>query len=148
MNHASITVTGRPFSRWPWRIFNREGLLQLVGVLSTETHETMLALYVTTDFEMLAIDMLGKGSISQVKVKYRDVLTRASLVGAGAFFLVHNHPSGDPRPSQADLDYTVRMKRLSYEMDMPLLDHFVVAGGRIERVGPGLFDGCAEPPTW
>ena len=98
----------------------------------------MLAIYVSKEMDLLAIDIVGKGSISHVSVDYRDVLTRAWQIGAGAFFLVHNHPSGNPRPSQADIDYTHRMRRLSYQFDLPLLDHFVVAGPRMERVGIGM----------
>ncbi len=72
-------------------------------------------------------------------VDYREVLARASQIGAGGFFLVHNHPSGDPTASQADINYTLKMRRLSYLLELPLLDHFVVAGSQMRRVGPGLY---------
>lgn len=144
MEFSNIISDGSPFSAWPWRICNQAGLSQLICSLSGESHEAMLAIYVTRELDLLAIDVIGKGSISQVRVEYKEVLTRASQIGAGAFFLVHNHPSGDPTPSKADIDYTSRLKRLSYELDLPLLDHFVVAGLLMERVGPGLYD--PSPP--
>jgi len=95
----------------------------------------MLAFYVTKELNLLAIDIVGKGSISEVPVNFAEVLCRGVQLGAGGFLLVHNHPSGDPTPSQADIRFTNRMRRLSHELDLPLLDHFVVSGARIERVG-------------
>ena len=138
MIHSNLLKNDRPFGAWPWRICNQAGLLQLVSSMSRESHEAMLAFYVTKELELLAIDIVGKGSISEVKVNFRDILARGSQVGAGAFLLVHNHPSGNPQPSQADIQFTQRLRRLSNELDLPLLDHFVVAGSRMERVGDWL----------
>jgi len=104
----------------------------------------MLAFYLTKQLDLLAIDIVGKGSLSQVEVSFSDVFSRGHLIGAGAFILVHNHPSGDPRPSQADIKFTYRLKRISHDLDMPLLDHFVVAGSRMERVGIGISESSAE----
>jgi proteasome lid subunit RPN8/RPN11 len=58
--------------------------------------------------------------------------------------LVHNHPSGNPKPSQADIRFTNRLKRLSNELDLPLLDHFVVSGSRMERVGIGICESLDD----
>lgn len=138
MEISNIFERDRPFSAWPWRIFNQAGIFQLVSSLSRESHEAMLALYVTKDIELLAIDIVGKGSVSQVRVNFADVLCRGRQIGAGAFLLVHNHPSGDPTPSEADIRFTHRMRRLSHELDLPLLDHFIVSGSRMERVGVWL----------
>lgn len=98
----------------------------------------MLAFFVTKELDLLAVDVIGKGSISQVKVNFRDILGRGVQLGAGAFLLVHNHPSGSPKPSKADIEFTHRLRRLSNELDLPLLDHFVVSGPRMERVGDWL----------
>ena len=138
MDHLNLPWADRPFAAWPWRICNQAGLFQLVSSLSRESHEAMLAFYVTKELELLSIDIVGKGSISEIKINFRDVLCRAAQVGAGAFLLVHNHPSGSPKPSQADVQFTQRLRRLSHELDLPLLDHFIVSGCRMERVGDWL----------
>lgn len=106
----------------------------------------MLAIYVTGDLDLLSIDVVGRGSRDQVKVDYREVLARASQLSAAGFFLVHNHPSGDPTPSKADIMYTARMKRLSHELDLILLDHFIIAGSQMRRVGPSILG--AEDEVW
>lgn len=146
MELPNIIDDHRPFSGWPWRIRNPAELFDLVSTFSNHSHEVMLAIYVTRQLDLLSIDIVGKGNVSQVTVDYREVLARASQIGAGGFFLVHNHPSGDPTPSEADINYTVRMRRLSYQLDLPLLDHFIVAGSQMRRVGPGVFGD--EPSTW
>jgi DNA repair protein RadC len=138
MEFTKILEDDRPFAAWPWRILNQAGLFQLVNSLSRASHEAMLAFYVTKALDLLAIDIVGKGSISNVKVNLADILCRGRQLGAGAFLLVHNHPGGNPKPSQADIRFTNKMRRLSNELDLPLLDHFVISGSRMERVGDWL----------
>jgi DNA repair protein RadC len=48
---------------------------------------------------------------------------------------VHNHPSGNPNPSKADIQITGRLRRTSAEIEMPLLDHLIIAGDEIVSVG-------------
>jgi DNA repair protein RadC len=146
MELSDLSRCEESLSRWSWRICNPSKLLELVSTFSSHSHEAMFAIYVTKELDLLSIDIVGKGSVSQVKADYREVLARASQIGAGGFFLVHNHPSGDPTPSEADIWYTIKMRRLSYELDLPLLDHFVVAGSQMRRVGPGILGD--EPSTW
>ena len=138
MELSKIIEAESPFSGWPWRIRNPIELLKLVSTFSACSHEAMLAIYVTSKLDLLSIDIVGRGSVGQVKADYREILARASQLGAGAFYLVHNHPSGNPTPSEADVNYTRRMKRLSYELELPLLDHFIVAGSQMRRVGTGI----------
>jgi len=52
-----------------------------------------------------------------------------------SFILVHNHPSGDPSPSSTDIRLTVRLANVSRELDMPLLDHLIIAGDAIISCG-------------
>jgi DNA repair protein RadC len=48
---------------------------------------------------------------------------------------VHNHPSGNPKPSKADIQITGRLRRASAELEMPMLDHLIIGGDQIESVG-------------
>jgi DNA repair protein RadC len=48
---------------------------------------------------------------------------------------VHNHPSGDARPSTDDIRTTRRLAHVSHELDLPLLDHLIIAGDELREVG-------------
>ena len=105
-----------------------------VGSLRDETIEWLLALFVDDDLNLLSVETIAKGGIGSVTVDKPRIICRGHVVGATGFILVHNHPSGDPTPSQSDIQLTRQLRRLAAEMEMPMLDHFVVGKGAIVRV--------------
>ena len=60
----------------------------------------------------------------------REILMEALASKAVEMILLHNHPSGDPTPSRADLEMTANLKELSEKMDIPLLDHIIIGDNR------------------
>lgn len=70
--------------------------------------------------------MLLKGTLTQTSIDCRTVLRNALLVNAASLILLHNHPSGDPRPSTQDIHFTERLKNACYLMDVQLLDHIII----------------------
>ena len=119
----------------PWNIRNRAALFDYVSSLSEEAHEWLLAFYVDTQLNLLATETVAKGGLDSAPVNFGAILCRGRSLGAAGFLLVHNHPSGDPTPSRADIALTQRLRWISAELEMPLLDHFVVAGGEMMQVG-------------
>ena len=119
----------------PWHIRGPNDVHAYVASLGEETHEWLLALFADRELNLLSVETVGRGPISSVEVKFNAIFWRGHGLGAEAFVLVHNHPSGDPRPSHTDIRFTNRLRWLSHELDMPLLDHFIVAGGEMTRVG-------------
>lgn len=121
--------------RRPWEVHNRADLQRHVRWLSKRTHEWLLAFYIDREFSLIAVDAVAKGETSTVTYSVGRVISRGWSLRANGFVLVHNHPSGDPNPSRSDIAATQSLRRTSLEMDMPLLDHFIVAGDRIVPVG-------------
>ena len=119
----------------PWTVRNREALFEYVRSLSKETHEWLLAFYVDNELNLLATETIAKGGLDGVPVDFGAILCRGRALGAKGFLLVHNHPSGDATPSNTDIALTQRLRRTSAEFELPLLDHFVVAGGDMLQVG-------------
>lgn len=70
---------------------------------------------------------VGQGGIHGCALTAKDILAPAVKNGAAAILLVHNHPSGDPQPSQDDIDMTQHVARCAELIGIPLLDHVVVA---------------------
>ena len=109
----------------------RRSFQKYVESLGHETHEWLLALYVYEHLQLLSVETIGKGGIDSCRVPFRWIVGRAIQVRASGYFLVHNHPSGDPRPSDSDKKITMRLARLSSELNIPLLDHMIVAGNQM-----------------
>lgn len=119
----------------PWHVRDRAALREYVRSLGKETHEWLLVLYVDARLQLLAVDTAARGSVSGCRVPFNRIMVHAWQLKASAYFLVHNHPSGDPRPSEADVRVTARLAQLSADLDVPLLDHLIIAGDEMISCG-------------
>lgn len=103
--------------------------------LSAELSEWLLVLFVDKELNLLAVDTVARGDISSCQVNFARIFRRGHALGAAGFLLVHNHPSGDPTPSLDDIQVTRRLASVAADLDMPLLDHLIVAGDGMTSVG-------------
>lgn len=125
----------------PWNLrHGRAAVKAYVDSLGDETNEWLLALYVDGDLELLAVDTVARGHISGCEVPFWKLIDRGHALKAAGFILVHNHPSGNPTPSLNDIRVTRRLANVSRELDIPLLDHFVIAGGELREIGHWYWD--------
>ena len=120
---------------WPWRLNSKEDLLAYLDGLESEVLEWMLTFYVASDLRLIAVEPPVRGGTNWVRVDFAKLIGRAAHFDAGGFILVHNHPGGTPRPSRADLDFTQKLRRISAELNVPMLDHFILAERELIRVG-------------
>ena len=74
-------------------------------------------------------EMQGRGTIDQTPVYVREVIRRSLELGASAIILVHNHPSGDPTPSGADLALTVEIVHAAKAIGITVHDHLIIGRG-------------------
>lgn len=75
---------------------------------------------------LIADEIQGKGTVDHVPVYPREVIKRALDLNASALILVHNHPSGDPTPSNADIDMTETIQRAREVVGITLHDHLII----------------------
>jgi DNA repair protein RadC len=75
---------------------------------------------------MIADEEQAKGTVDHVPVYPREVAKRALELNASALILVHNHPSGDPTPSQSDIDMTNRIQDACSALGLTLHDHLII----------------------
>lgn len=71
--------------------------------------------------------MLARGSLTGVEIHPRDVFRPLIQCGAAATIFAHNHPSGDPSPSRADIELTARLREVGELCGIPVLDHVIIA---------------------
>lgn len=78
---------------------------------------------------LIADEVQQKGTIDHTPVYPREVVKRALELSASSFILVHNHPSGDPTPSQADIDMTRQIVESAKPLGISVHDHLVIGKG-------------------
>lgn len=120
------------------RVFRRGPMLQsptdvrdfLRIKLAAEPHEVFAAVFMDAKHQVLAYEPLFYGTIDATTVYPRVVLKRALDHNAAALVLCHNHPSGCTDPSAADKTLTQRLKEVLAQVDIRVLDHFIVGQGQ------------------
>ncbi|MFD1340849.1 RadC family protein [Litorisediminicola beolgyonensis] len=92
--------------------------------------EGFRVLYLDRKNVLIADEAQADGTVDHVPVYPREVVKRALALNASALILVHNHPSGDPTPSEADIAMTEEVARASEALGIVLHDHLVIGRGR------------------
>jgi DNA repair protein RadC len=110
---------------------NWDRLLEyLHTVLARERIEQFRVLFLDNKNRLLADEAQARGTVNHTPVYPREVVKRALELHATALILVHNHPSGDPTPSNDDIDMTQEVKIAAQALSIVLHDHLIVGNGR------------------
>jgi DNA repair protein RadC len=102
--------------------------------LATIDHEELWLLALDGHNGLRATRRVASGGIHGLHVAARDPIRIALREAASAFVLVHNHPSGDPTPSEEDISFTRAVADAAATVGTPLLDHVIVARKRAASV--------------
>ena len=94
--------------------------------LRHEEQEQLICMMLDTKNHLLGEEMVFKGTVNSSLVNPREIFLTAVSYHAVGILLVHNHPSGDPSPSRADLDFTERVRRAGDILGIPLIDHIII----------------------
>ena len=98
--------------------------------MSALEQEELRLLILDTRNRVLAIEAVYKGSLNSSQVRVGELFRAAIRRNAAAIIVVHNHPSGDPSPSPEDIAITRALVQAGKLLDIGVLDHLVIAGGR------------------
>ena len=107
---------------------SRDAYEELRPLIADLMHEEFWVLYLNNANRVQSRFQLSKGGLTGTLVDVRLILKKALEQGAVALILAHNHPSGNLRPSKADLQITRKTKKAAALMDLRLLDHLIVHG--------------------
>ncbi len=88
--------------------------------------EQFRVLYLDRKNVLIADEEQARGTVDHVPVYPREVVKRALELNASALILVHNHPSGDPTPSGADIDMTRQIDEAAQALGLTLHDHLII----------------------
>jgi DNA repair protein RadC len=91
-----------------------------------EYFETFKILLLDRNNRVLGLYKISEGGTSGCVVDVKKIFQAALVTSSSSIILAHNHPSGNPNPSEADKRITQKIKQVSLEMDLPLLDHLII----------------------
>lgn len=101
-------------------------------------HEELWILCLDTKKYVIREERLYSGTINSSNIRIAEVFKKPLLLNAASFVLVHNHPSGDPIPSAADIVTTRNIIEAGKLLNLPLVDHVVIGAGRYVSINEYL----------
>jgi DNA repair protein RadC len=126
LHEATLRVAREPV-RKRTVISSWTALLSYVRVaLANEPREQFRVLFLDKKHALIADEVLGHGTVDHAPVYPREIMRRALELSASSMILVHNHPSGDPTPSQADITMTKMIVDAAKALRIEVHDHLVV----------------------
>ena len=102
-----------------------------VGYIREKTREHFVAIYLNARNELLFRKHIFIGTLNASLVHPREIFSEALRHNAASVILVHNHPSGDPEPSEDDLEITKRISEAGKIMGIDVLDHVIITKNKI-----------------
>ena len=96
------------------------------AAMARETAEQFRVLFLDRKNVLVADEVQNRGTIDHTPVYPREIVKRALEHAASAIILVHNHPSGDPTPSRADIDMTREIEKAAKALGIAVHDHLVI----------------------
>jgi DNA repair protein RadC len=97
------------------------------------TVENFQVVFLNTRRRMMGVQTISQGTLDTILVHPREVFASAISKRASAIVLVHNHPSGDPTPSEADIKFTRDLIRAGQLLKIEVLDHVIIGRATPER---------------
>jgi DNA repair protein RadC len=127
MQEASLRTARETVARRPV-ISSWSALLAYVkAALAHEAREQFRVLFLDKKNQLIADEVMNRGTVDHAPVYPREVMRRALELSASAVILVHNHPSGDPTPSAADVDMTRQVVEAGRPLRIAVHDHLIAA---------------------
>jgi len=122
-------VAETPYNRK--RIYAADDVYNMFAAeMSGEKQEIVTALLLNAKYEVIGRETVSKGGIVSAQVEPRDVYRSAVKRGATGLILIHNHPSGDPSPSENDIEMTEHIEKAGEMIGVKLIDHIIIGCGR------------------
>jgi DNA repair protein RadC len=130
------------------QITSPDDIANIVGLeMSVLEQEELRVVLMDTKHRVLNVRRVYQGSVNQAQVRISEVFRDAVRLNCPAMVVVHNHPSGDPTPSSADVALTAELCRAGELLGIDLLDHLIIGTGRhvsLKRLGLGFAPGGAS----
>lgn len=102
-------------------------------------HERVRVLYLNTQNRLMLDQVVSDGTLDESAIYTREIVAKAMAIGAAALIVVHNHPSGSPQPSRADIQVTQRLIEAGRHLGLVVHDHVIIGReGHVSLKAKGL----------
>nr|WP_240782190.1 DNA repair protein RadC [Qipengyuania sediminis] len=117
-----------------------QALLDYLAIdMANLNRERVRVLYLNTQNRLILDEIVHDGTIDEGAIYPREVIHKALDIGASALLLVHNHPSGSPEPSRADIAITKKIMEAGRNLGITVHDHVIIgADGHVSLRAKGL----------
>ena len=103
------------------------------------TIERIRVLHLNGKNVLMRDEIVSEGTVDQAALQVREVIRRALEIGSSSLILVHNHPTGDPQPSRADIQLTRDIVEAGKRLGVAVHDHIIIgANGHVSLRAQGL----------
>ncbi|RJT25934.1 DNA repair protein RadC [Chakrabartia godavariana] len=127
---ATLRMLSDPIRNQPI-LSNWQALLDYLRIdMASLTIERVRVLHLNARNMLIRDEVMSEGSIDQAAVYVREVIRRALDLGSAAIILVHNHPSGDPAPSRADIQLTKDIAEAGRKLGIVVHDHIIIGSDK------------------
>jgi DNA repair protein RadC len=117
--------------RVPVTVNNWQALIDyLQTTMAYEQVELFRILFLDRKNNLIADEVQQRGTVDHTPVYPREVVKRALILNASGLIVVHNHPSGDPKPSRDDIEMTSQLKSAAKALGLALHDHLIIGHGK------------------
>ena len=124
-----------PFNFENVKIIKPENVFNLLkDELKFEKREILKVVLLNSKNVVQKVVDISQGNISRININTKYIFEDAIKMGLSKIIMVHNHPSGDPKPSIADYEMTKKAKKAAELLDIELVDHIVIAGDKYESI--------------
>jgi len=106
----------------------------LIAAMGSLPHEQLRILFLDGARRFVGEELLNEGTPSRLAICPRTIFARALALDAAAIILVHNHPSGDARPSAEDIWTTRKLDQVGRTLDIAIIDHMIVTATRVHHI--------------
>jgi DNA repair protein RadC len=128
VTRTALAETGTPYAKIVTS--SRDVHALAASIVAGEDQEVLLVFYLDARNRVCGYTEVSRGTVNFCPVHLRDVFRGAVLQGSTSIIVVHNHPSGDPSPSDEDRVLTRQLVKAGKLLDIPVLDHIVVGSDR------------------
>lgn len=102
----------------------------MYGSMKDLEHEQVWVLFLDNGMRQVEKCLLSKGGLDYTPFDVRMIISKALAYNASGMILFHNHPSGDPSPSKADITETQKLKKACDVFELMLADHIIISKGK------------------
>jgi DNA repair protein RadC len=102
-------------------------VMQHVRDIVEKRQEYLFVLYLNARHELIQKEIVAQGALNALKISPREIFAPAFQSPCASIIIVHNHPSGDPAPSDDDINFTERIHEAGEMLGIPLVDHVIVS---------------------